>query len=95
NQYIAAMATRGLPGLILFLLLLALPIYIAVSQQSSDNQSKQARLSIIFITITFAIGNLVEDHYETKPAIMFITVFIPVLLAKLQFQKNNSETEYG
>ncbi|MFT5741123.1 MAG: O-antigen ligase [Gammaproteobacteria bacterium] len=95
NQYIATMATRGIPGLILFLLLLALPIYIAVSQQSSDNQSKQARLSIIFITITFAIGNLVEDHYETKPAIMFITVFIPVLLAKLQFQKNNSETEYG
>ena len=83
NQYIAALATRGIPGLILLLLVLAIPIYITMTQKSSDRNDKVARLSIILVCLVYMIGNLAEDHLETKPAIMFISIVLPMLLARI------------
>jgi len=83
NQYIAALATRGVPGLILFLLLLSLPLYIAMSRRSFDRETEIARLSLMFITLTYLIGCLGEDHFEGKSATMMVTVFVALWLARL------------
>jgi O-antigen ligase len=83
NQYIAALATRGIPGLLLFLLVLSLPLYIASSHRSNDRQAETARLALMFICLNYLIGCLGEDHFETKSAIMFLSVFMALLLARL------------
>jgi len=83
NQYIAALATRGIPGLILFLLLLTLPLYIAMSHHAFDRESEVARLSLMLISLTYLIGCLAEDHFEGKSAPMFVVVFVALLLARL------------
>jgi (heptosyl)LPS beta-1,4-glucosyltransferase len=83
NQYIAALATRGFPGLILFLLLLTIPLYIAMSQRSFDLKSEVARLSLMFICLNYLIGCLTEDHFAGKSVTMFVSVFVALLLARL------------
>ena len=87
NQYIAALATRGIPGLILFLLFLTLPLYIAMSHRAFDRESEVARLSLMFISLTYLIGCLGEDHFEGKSATMFVAVFAALLLARLSTGK--------
>ncbi len=83
NQYIAALATRGIPGLALMLMVLLIPLYIAMSQKSFNRDTEIARLSIIFICLTYIIGNIVENHFEGKSATMFVGTFLPLLLAKI------------
>jgi O-antigen ligase len=83
NQYLAALATRGIPGLILFLLFLALPLYIAMSKQAADGETEAARLSLMFICMNYLVGCLGEDHFEGKSATMMVTVFVALLLARL------------
>lgn len=83
NQYIAALATRGLLGLILFLAVMLIPIYIAMSAKSQARDSRVARLSIILIGLTYLIGCIAEDHFEGKSAIMFTGVLLPLLLARI------------
>jgi O-antigen ligase len=87
NQYIAALATRGLPGLFLFLLVLSLPLYIALSHRANDLRAQTARLALMFICLNYLIGCLGEDHFEGKSATMFVTVFIALLLARLSAGK--------
>jgi O-antigen ligase len=83
NQYLAALATRGLPGLILFLLVMIVPIYIAMTAKSHARDIEVARLSIIFICLTYLVGCIAEDHFETKAATMFTGVVFPLLLARI------------
>ncbi len=83
NQYLATLATRGFPGLILFLLVMLIPVYIAMSQKADERDSDVARLSIIFICLTYLIGCLAEDHFEVKSATMFSGIMLPLLLAKI------------
>ncbi|MCP4469932.1 MAG: O-antigen ligase family protein [Gammaproteobacteria bacterium] len=83
NQYIAALATRGIPGLVLFLLVLSLPLYIALSHRAADWQAETARLALMFICLVYLIGCLGEDHFEGKSATMFVAVFVALLLARL------------
>lgn len=90
NQYIVALATRGVPGLILFLLFLTIPIHIAMSHSAFERESEIARLSLLFICLNYAIGCLGEDHFETKPAIMFVSVFLALMLARISNSQRNS-----
>ena len=83
NQYIAALATRGIPGLVLLLMVLLIPLKIAMSQKSFNRDTEIARLSIILICLTYVIGNITENHFEGKTAIMFVGTFLPLLLAKI------------
>ena len=93
NQYLAALATRGLPGVALVLLLLCVPIYIAASHRVHDRDDEWARLALIILCLAYLIGNIFEDHLETKPAIMFITVLIPYFLAILSRSQDSPTTE--
>ncbi|MCP4391925.1 MAG: O-antigen ligase family protein [Gammaproteobacteria bacterium] len=83
NQYLAALATRGFPGLILFLLVMLVPMYIAMSAKSRARDSQVAHLSILLICLTYLIGCLAEDHFEAKSAIMFTSVLLPLMLARI------------
>ena len=83
NQYIVALATRGIPGLILFLLFLSIPIYIAMSHRAFEYEAQIARLSLLCICLNYAIGCLGEDHFEGKSATMFVAVFVALMLARL------------
>ena len=83
NQYLAALATRGIPGLILFLLFLFYPIYIAMSQRSTDPGVEIARLAVIFLCLVYIIGCLGEDHFESRSATLFLSVFLALMLARL------------
>jgi len=83
NQYIAALATRGIPGLVLLLMVFLIPLYIAMSQKSFNRNTEIARLSLIFICLNYLIGNFLENHFEQKSAIMFVGTFLPLLLARI------------
>lgn len=89
NQYIAALATRGIPGLVLLLMVLLIPLKIAMSQKSFNRDTEIARLSIIFICLTYVIGNITENHFEGRTAIMFVGTFLPLLLAKISSDRTN------
>ncbi|NNE62674.1 MAG: O-antigen ligase family protein [Gammaproteobacteria bacterium] len=83
NQYLAALATRGVPGLILFLLVIGLPIYIAMSRKSFERDSEVPYLAIIFVCLTYIVGCFTEDHFEGKSATMFVSVILALLLARI------------
>lgn len=83
NQYLSALATRGVPGLLLFLIFLTLPIYIAMSCKSDNQDNWVPRLSIICICLVYAFGNMLASHFEGKSAIMFTTIMLPLWLARL------------
>ena len=89
NQYIVALATRGIPGLALLLMVSLMPLKIAMSQKSFNPDTEIARLSIIFICLTYVIGNILENHFEGKSATMFIGIFLPLLLAKISSDRPN------
>jgi len=61
--------------------LLKLPLYIAMLQRAFDIESEVARLSLMFISLTYLIGCLGEDHFEGKSATMTVTVFFALQLA--------------
>lgn len=92
NQYLVALATRGLPGLTLFLLFMTLPIYIAMKHKSADAEDEVARLSLISICLAYLVGCLGEDHFETQPAIMFVSLFLALLLARISNSNRGVET---
>jgi len=83
NQYIAALATRGIPGLALLLMVLFMPLYIAMTHKPTNQDTEIARHSIIFICLTYIIGNIIEDHFEGKSTTMFVGTFLPLLMAKI------------
>lgn len=87
NQYIAALATRGIPGLILFLLVLALPLYLAMTHKAADRETEAARLSLMLICMIYLVGCLGEDHFEGKSATMMVSVFVALLMARLSAAK--------
>lgn len=87
NQYIAALATQGVPGLILFLSVICLPVYIAMSQKTFERESEVPHFSIIFVCMTYIVGCFAEDHFETKPATIFISVLLALLLAGISTGK--------
>lgn len=93
NQYLAALATRGVPGLILFLLVMMIPIYIAMTAKSHACDSEVARLSIVFVCMTYLIGCIAEDHFEAKSAIMFTGVVLPLLLARISTHRVKEDRE--
>ena len=83
NQYLAALATRGIPGLLLMLMVLGLPVYIAIIVRSPDPQRQVARLAVLLISLNYLIGNLPEDHFEGKSATMFYSIFLALFLARI------------
>ncbi len=88
NQYLAALATRGFPGLILFLLVMLIPIYMAMSQKAFEYESKTAQLSVILICLNYLVGSLGEDHFEAKSATMFFGTMLPFLLARISIDSS-------
>jgi hypothetical protein len=72
---------------------MVLPIYIAASRAPGSPATQVARLSLIFIVASYLIGCLAEDHFETKSATMFTSVFFALLLAKLSTPEPKPETE--
>jgi len=87
NQYLVTLATRGIPGLILLLLVLLIPIYMAMSQQAFEYESKSAQLSVMLLCMIYLVGCLAEDHFETKSFTMFFGVMLPFLLARISLKK--------
>jgi O-antigen ligase len=88
NQYIATLATSGVPGLILLLIILLTPIYISMSQKSLDRESGIAGLSLILICLTYLVGSVPEDHFEGKSTTMFVGVMLPLFLAKISVARH-------
>ncbi len=93
NQYLAALATRGVPGLILFLLIIGLPVYIAMSQKAFDRESEVPHLAIVFVCMTYIIGCFAEDHFEGKSATMFVAVLLALLLARISAGKPKQDSD--
>lgn len=91
NQYLAILATRGAPGLILFLIILITPIYIAMSTKTFDLKSRVAQQTLIGLCLVYLIGNMFEDYFESKPSIMFVSVFLPLWLTRLRHGESCGE----
>lgn len=83
NQYLNALATRGLPGLLLLLGFLCMPIYIALRGNHATGRGRIDASCILLICITYLTGNLVDDHFEGKSAIIFFACMVALLLARL------------
>ena len=88
NQYLSALVTRGIPGLILLLLVLIMPLYIAMNHKAKDREERAAQLSLLFIGITYLVVNLPDDHFEGKSATMFLSVMLALLLARISSGAN-------
>ena len=95
NQYLTALATRGFPGLVLLLLVLGIPLYIAMQHKSVRRENEVARLSIVAMLLVYALGNFFEDHFEGKSATMFVSVMLPLWLARLSIDRSRAETHAG
>jgi hypothetical protein len=54
-----------------------------MTAKSHARDIEVARLSIIFICLTYLVGCIAEDHFETKAATMFTGVVFPLLLARI------------
>ncbi len=91
NQYLAALSTRGFPGLILFLLVVTLPIYIAMTRKSHARNSHVAQRAVILICLNYLIGCLAEDHFEAKSATMFFGMMLPFMLARISTDSASSQ----
>ncbi len=87
NQYLGALATRGVPGLLLLMMFMLLPIYIALSKARDGPGERIAQASVIAICLTYLIGNLAEDHFESKVATVFVVVFLALFLARLSYSE--------
>ena len=81
---------RGIPGLVLFLVILLTPVYIAMSKKGFDRDTRVAAASIVVIGLVYGFGNLFASHFEAKSAIMFTSIMLPLWLARLSTarQKN-------
>ena len=93
NQYIAALATRGVPGLILFLSVICLPVYIAMSHKAFERESEVPHLAIVFVCMTYIVGCFAEDHFEGKSATMFVAVLLALLLARISVGKPKQDSD--
>lgn len=83
NQYLAALATRGVPGLMFLLSILILPVYVAMSFKSQDRAARLSKWSILLICLVYLFGCVFEDHFEGKSATMFFGTMIPLMLARI------------
>ncbi|MDH3760540.1 MAG: O-antigen ligase family protein [Gammaproteobacteria bacterium] len=92
NQYIATLATRGIPGLVLLLAVFTLPIYLAISNKTDSRQLDVAQLSIVLICLNYLVGCIWEDHFETKPATMFVSAMLPLWLARISNHNKMQKT---
>ena len=82
NQYLAALATRGLPGLLLLLAVLLAPPWLAWRSLAESGVVEVAPLAVILVSGIYIVGNLVEDHFEAKSATMFFSVMLSLFLAR-------------
>jgi O-antigen ligase len=83
NQYVAALATRGVFGLVLFVLFLFSPVYFVLCCNARTFQERVAKMSVILICSVYMIGCLGEDHFEMKSAVVFYPVMISFFLSRL------------
>ncbi|HEX7026021.1 MAG TPA: O-antigen ligase family protein [Gammaproteobacteria bacterium] len=94
NQYFAALGSRGFPGLILLLLLLALPGFVFWKGLRDEDETRRhiAFAGLMLITI-FAISGLTYDHLEKRLQIAFFTVNLALLLGMLKWRPVKIEGE--
>jgi len=64
------------------LLFLSLPLDIAISKRAVGVQTNAARLSLMFICMSYLIGCRGEDHFEGKSAPIRMTLFVALFLAR-------------
>ena len=67
NQYLAALATRGIPGLILFLLVMLTPVYIAMQAKSDEPGREVARLSLVMRILPAQSGCCSAKKHPSSP----------------------------
>lgn len=83
NQYLNALATRGIPGLALMLLLLVVPATIALARDSRAPDDPQARNCILLLCSAFAVMNCFEDYFESKSIIIFYVTLLALYLSRI------------
>jgi len=93
NQYISDLSTKGLPGFILLLCLLAWPVIYAFVRKHvwRDNQ---LAATITYVTcLAYAIFGLSDVPLEGKATIVFYVVFIAWLLSELDRNRGEERLE--
>lgn len=93
NQYISELSTKGLPGFILLICLLALPVTYAFVRKHGwrDNQLSA---TIIYVTcLAYVIFGLSDVPLEGKATIVFYVVFIAWLLSEIDRDSGKKRLE--
>lgn len=80
NQYISALSTKGIPGFILLMLVLVLPVYYVFSKGKTE-VDEFARYMILIVCVAYGVYGLSDVPFEGKATIMFYTVIMSILLA--------------
>jgi O-antigen ligase len=84
NQYLAAWATRGLPGVALLLLLSILPfLFFRHWANSSNEELWMIAFAGLILVLSFMIYNLTYDHFEKRAQIAFYVMTLAVLMGML------------
>jgi O-antigen ligase len=93
NQYLSALVSRGIPGLILLLLVMGTPMYIAIRHKPADCDARAVSLGLLFIGVTYLVVNIPDDHFEGKSANMFLSVMLALLLARISHQHSDAKVQ--
>ena len=84
NQYLSALSTRGLPGLVMLLCVLLVPVYYVFLNKPDDPARYSAEAIIIYlICLSYVIFGLSDVPLEGKATIIFYVVFVAWLLSEL------------
>lgn len=80
---------RALPILVMALFVL----FVVMLPRYTDTE--KTWFSLLIVTALGYIGCLAEDHFETKPATMFVTVMLVLLLARISPERFESTSGSG
>ncbi len=81
NQYISALATRGVPGLVFLLVMTFAPLYLFFTKKNQSAVEKDKILMIFVLTIGYGIFGLSDVPLEGKATILFFVVFMSLFLS--------------
>ena len=96
NDYMNAYQSRGIPGLLLQLLIYAVPILIFTKGLSGEkNEKLVAALAGMLVTIGYATYSLTEVPMHNGLPLVFYIVITSILIGIVKHKKNSDDEGYS
>jgi O-antigen ligase len=89
NDYLTVLASRGILGLIFFLAVIVLPVFLFLrSYQKSTEQEDVPALFGLVVSVTYMIFGLSETMFDRMMSVMLYLLLVSLCLSQCYFFKN-------